>query len=55
MISEIVADLKARGSNAATDDDFVRDIEEGTSTHKASHGTRHPGTSPAAKAVLGKH
>jgi antitoxin (DNA-binding transcriptional repressor) of toxin-antitoxin stability system len=29
MISEIVADLKARGSNAVMDDDFARDIEEG--------------------------
>jgi len=29
MISEIVADLKARGSQAAMDDDFARDIEEG--------------------------
>ena len=28
-ISEIVADLKARGSNAVMDDDFARDIEEG--------------------------
>lgn len=29
MLSEIVADLKARGSNAVMDDDFARDIEEG--------------------------
>jgi antitoxin (DNA-binding transcriptional repressor) of toxin-antitoxin stability system len=29
MISEIVADLKARGSDAVMDDDFARDIEEG--------------------------
>ena len=29
MISQIVADLKARGSNAVMDDDFARDIEEG--------------------------
>jgi len=29
MISEIVADLKARGSKAVMDDDFARDIEEG--------------------------
>jgi hypothetical protein len=29
MISEIVADLKAQGSNAVMDDDFARDIEEG--------------------------
>ena len=29
MISEIVADLKARGSDAVMDDDFAHDIEEG--------------------------
>ncbi len=29
MISEVVADLKARGSNAVMDDDFARDTEEG--------------------------
>ena len=29
MISEIVADLKARGSSAVMDDEFARDIEEG--------------------------
>ena len=29
MISEVIADLKARGSNAAMDEDFARDIEEG--------------------------
>jgi antitoxin (DNA-binding transcriptional repressor) of toxin-antitoxin stability system len=29
MISEIVADLKARGSSAVMDADFARDIEEG--------------------------
>jgi antitoxin (DNA-binding transcriptional repressor) of toxin-antitoxin stability system len=29
MISEIIADLKARGSNAVIDDDFARDVEEG--------------------------
>ncbi len=29
LISEIVADLKARGSNAKMDDDFAHDIEEG--------------------------
>ena len=29
MISEVVADLKARGSTAVMDDDFARDIEEG--------------------------
>jgi len=29
MISEIVADLKARGSHVVMDDDFAHDIEEG--------------------------
>ena len=29
MISDVVADLKARGSSAAMDEDFARDIEEG--------------------------
>jgi antitoxin (DNA-binding transcriptional repressor) of toxin-antitoxin stability system len=29
MISEVVADLKARGSDAAMDEDFSHDIEEG--------------------------
>jgi len=29
MISEVTADLKARGSNAAMDEDFARDIDEG--------------------------
>jgi len=29
MISEIVADLKARGSSAVMDDEFARGIEEG--------------------------
>jgi hypothetical protein len=29
MISDIVADLNARGSIATMDDDFARDIEEG--------------------------
>lgn len=29
MISEIIADLRARGSTAVMDDDFARDIEEG--------------------------
>ncbi|MEP6716857.1 MAG: hypothetical protein ABJC09_14900 [Terriglobia bacterium] len=34
MISEIVAALKARGSTAAMDDDFARDIEEGIKAHR---------------------
>lgn len=34
MISEVIADLKARGSNAVIDDDFARDIEEGTKAHR---------------------
>lgn len=29
MISEVIADLKARGSDATIDDEFARDIEEG--------------------------
>jgi hypothetical protein len=29
MISEVIADLKARRSSAAMDEDFARDIEEG--------------------------
>ena len=29
MISEIVADLRARNSNAVMDDDFARDIQDG--------------------------
>lgn len=29
MISEVLADLKARGSTAVMDDDFAHDIEEG--------------------------
>jgi len=29
MISEVIADLKARGSSAVMDEDFARDIEEG--------------------------
>jgi antitoxin (DNA-binding transcriptional repressor) of toxin-antitoxin stability system len=34
MISEIIADLKSRGSNAVIDDDFARDIEEGIKAHR---------------------
>ncbi len=34
MISEILTDLKARGSNAVMDDDFARDIEEGIKAHR---------------------
>jgi hypothetical protein len=33
MISEIVADLMARGSNAVMDEDFARDIQEGIDAH----------------------
>lgn len=33
-ISEVIADLKARGSNAAMDEDFARDIEEGIKAHR---------------------
>ena len=34
MISEVIADLKRRGSNAIIDDDFARDIEEGIKAHR---------------------
>ncbi len=34
MISEVIADLKARGSNAVMDDDFARDIEAGIEAHR---------------------
>jgi len=34
MISEVIADLKTRGSNAVIDDDFARDIEEGIKTYQ---------------------
>ena len=34
MISEVIAELKARGSNAAMDEDFARDIERGIQSHR---------------------
>jgi antitoxin (DNA-binding transcriptional repressor) of toxin-antitoxin stability system len=34
MISDVVADLKARGSDAIMDDDFARDIDEGIAAHR---------------------
>jgi len=34
MISEVVADLRARGSSAVMDEDFARDIEEGIRAHR---------------------
>ena len=34
MISDVIADLKARGSTAAMDDEFARDIEEGSRAHR---------------------
>ncbi|MCX6592975.1 MAG: hypothetical protein NTZ56_15760 [Acidobacteria bacterium] len=34
LISEIVADLAARGSTAVMDDDFARDIQEGIEAHR---------------------
>lgn len=34
MISDIIADLKARGSNAVIDDDFAHDVEEGIRAHR---------------------
>lgn len=34
MISEVIADLKARGCDAVMDEDFARDIEEGIKAHR---------------------
>jgi antitoxin (DNA-binding transcriptional repressor) of toxin-antitoxin stability system len=34
MISEVIADLKARGSNVVMDDNFAHDIEEGIKAHR---------------------
>lgn len=34
MISEVIADLRARGSEATIDDHFARDIEEGIKAHR---------------------
>jgi len=34
MISEVIADLKARRSTAVMDDDFARDVEEGIRAHR---------------------
>ncbi len=34
MTSEVIADLKARASNAVIDDDFAHDIEEGIKAHR---------------------
>jgi antitoxin (DNA-binding transcriptional repressor) of toxin-antitoxin stability system len=34
MISEVIADLKTRGSDTTMDDDFARDIEAGIKTHR---------------------
>ena len=34
MISDVIADLKTRGSDATMDDDFARDIEEGIKAHR---------------------
>jgi antitoxin (DNA-binding transcriptional repressor) of toxin-antitoxin stability system len=34
MISDVIADLKARGSDAVMDDNFARDIEEGIKAHR---------------------
>jgi len=33
-ISEVIADLEARGSNAVIDDDFARDVEEGINAQR---------------------
>jgi len=34
LISEVLADLKARGSTAVIDDEFARDIQEGIKAHR---------------------
>ena len=34
LISEVLADLKARGSTAVMDDEFARDVEEGIKAHR---------------------
>jgi antitoxin (DNA-binding transcriptional repressor) of toxin-antitoxin stability system len=34
MISEVIADLKSRGSNAVMDDDFARDVQEAIDLHR---------------------
>ena len=36
MISEVVADLKLRGSKAVIDDDFARDIADGIEAQRQS-------------------
>jgi antitoxin (DNA-binding transcriptional repressor) of toxin-antitoxin stability system len=35
-ISEVLADLKARGSSAVMDDEFARDVEEGIKAQQES-------------------
>jgi antitoxin (DNA-binding transcriptional repressor) of toxin-antitoxin stability system len=34
LVTEVLADLQARGSTAVVDDDFARDIEEGIRAHR---------------------
>jgi len=34
MISEVIADLKARGSSVVMDDDFAQDIADGIKAHR---------------------
>lgn len=34
LISQVLADLEARGSKAMIDDEFARDIEEGIKAHR---------------------
>ena len=34
LTSEVLADLKARGSTAVMDDEFARDVEEGINAHR---------------------
>jgi antitoxin (DNA-binding transcriptional repressor) of toxin-antitoxin stability system len=34
LISEVIAELKARGSDAAMDEEFARDVEEGIEANR---------------------
>jgi len=34
MVSAVIAELKARGSDAAMDEEFAREIEEGIKAHR---------------------
>jgi len=46
MITDVITDLKARGSDVAMDDEFARDIEEGIKAHRQPwNPPLRPGTS----------